>query len=83
MTKELVTRWWNGVWGRLTRRDVWLAREVWWHVIARAGDSETGRVLRWEFDTEDAARQMVRRLVQADGGRWREQPTDVATQPPI
>lgn len=82
VAKELVTRWWNGVWGRLTRRDVWLAREVRWHVVARAGDSETGRVLRWEFDTEDEARRMVRRLVQADGSPWREHSRDAATQPP-
>jgi hypothetical protein len=82
VARELVGRWWNGVWGRLTRRDVWLAREVRWHVVARAGDSETGKVLRWQFDTEDEARAMVRRLVQADGGQWREQVGDSATQPP-
>lgn len=69
-------------WGRLTRRDVWLAREVRWHVIARAGDSETGKVLRWEFDTEDEARSMVRRLVQAGEGQWRKQTGDAATHPP-
>ncbi|MFF0654943.1 hypothetical protein [Micromonospora tulbaghiae] len=80
--KELVARWWNGTWGRLTRRDVWLAREIRWHVVARAGDSETGKVLRWEFDTEDEARQMVRRLVQAEGGQWREMNGDAATQAP-
>ncbi|MEU7612322.1 hypothetical protein [Micromonospora sp. NPDC049204] len=82
VAREVVTRWWNGTWGRLTRRDVWLAREVRWHVIARAGDTETGKVLRWEFDTEDAARRMVRRLVQADGGQWREQSREAATKPP-
>ncbi|MEU8014599.1 hypothetical protein AB0B74_01390 [Micromonospora parva] len=82
MVRELEGRWWNGVWGRLARRDVWLAREVRWHVTARAGDSETGKVLRWKFDTEDEARQMVQRLVQADGGKWREQSGDSATQPP-
>ncbi|MFE9694443.1 hypothetical protein [Micromonospora sp. NPDC005806] len=76
MGRELVTRWWNSSCGRLTRRDVWLAREVRWQVVARAGDSETGNVLRWEFDTEDEARQMVKRLVQADGGQWREMDTD-------
>lgn len=82
MAKELVARWWNGTWGRLTRRDVWLAREVRWHVVARAGDTETGQVLRWEFDSEDEARHMVQRLVQADGGQWREQTGEAATQPP-
>ncbi|MCM0675095.1 hypothetical protein NCC78_10390 [Micromonospora phytophila] len=82
MVNELAGRWWNGTWGRLTRRDGWLAREVRWHVVAKAGDSETGKVLRWEFDNEGEARQMVRRLVQADGGQWREQAGDAATQSP-
>jgi hypothetical protein len=58
VAEELVALWWNGTGGRLTRRDVWLAREVRWHVVAIAGDSETGDALRWEFDTEDEARQM-------------------------
>ncbi|WP_200216795.1 hypothetical protein [Micromonospora coerulea] len=80
--KELVARWWNGTWGRLTRRDVWLAREVRWHVVARTGDPETGNVLRWEFDNEAEARQMVKRPVQAGGGQWREQTGDAATEPP-
>jgi hypothetical protein len=83
MGKELVTRWWNGTWGRLTRRDVWLAREVRWHVVARAGDSEKGKVLRREFDAEDDARQMAKRLVQADGGQWREMDGGAATKPPV
>ncbi|MFI6331078.1 hypothetical protein ACIBBG_22590 [Micromonospora chersina] len=72
--REQVSRWWNGSWGRLTRRDVSLSREVRWHVVARSGDSETGKVLRWEFATEDEARAMVHRLLRADGGQWREQP---------
>ena len=38
--------------------------------------------LRWEFDTEDDARQMVKRLVQADGGQWREMNGAAATKPP-
>ncbi|MGC4750158.1 hypothetical protein ACLQ28_31505 [Micromonospora sp. DT201] len=32
--------------GQRNRRDVWLTRKVRWKVTARAGDSETGRVLR-------------------------------------
>jgi hypothetical protein len=51
-------------------------------LLARAGDCETGAVLRWQFNTEDEARAMVQRLVQADGGRWREQTGDAATKPP-
>ncbi|MEV5691528.1 hypothetical protein [Micromonospora globbae] len=82
MIRAVVSRWWNGVWGRLTRRDVWLAREVRWHVVARSGDSETGKVLRWEFDTEDDARQMIQRLMHADGGPWREISREAATKLP-
>ncbi|MGY4898639.1 hypothetical protein ACWEEK_24030 [Micromonospora aurantiaca (nom. illeg.)] len=72
--EEVVRRFWNGVWGRLARRDVWLIRETRWKVIARAGDAETGKVLRWEFETEPEAMLMVDRLLRADAaGQWREQ----------
>ena len=80
---ELLGRWWNGVWGRLARRDVWLTREARWQVVARQGDSETGRVLQWEFATEAEARRMVERLLAADsGGGWRELEGRAATPPP-
>lgn len=70
----MVRRWWNGVWGRPARRDVWLVRQTRWKVIARAGDTETGKVLRWEFETEPEAMNMVDRLLRADtAGQWREQ----------
>ncbi|MGW3890457.1 hypothetical protein ACWD69_17350 [Micromonospora chokoriensis] len=79
--EDVAARWWNGIWGRLGRRDVWLVREVRWKVTARAGDGETGRVLRWEFDTEGEAVAMVKRLLAADaGGQWRKQSDD--SQPP-
>ncbi|MFG1952493.1 hypothetical protein [Micromonospora sp. NPDC048830] len=72
--EEVVRRWWNGSWGRLARRDVWLVRQTRWKVIARAGDTETGKVLlRWEFETEREAARMVDRLLRADtAGQWRE-----------
>ncbi|GAB2626323.1 hypothetical protein Aab01nite_86070 [Paractinoplanes abujensis] len=67
----VVGRWWNGVWGRIGRRDVWLS--VSFRVTARQGGSEGGRVLSWDFATEDAARAMVDRLRAAEGpGEWRE-----------
>lgn len=70
----MTRRWWNGVWGRLARRDVWLVRHTRWKVIARAGDTETGKMLRWEFETEREAMLMVDRLLRADvAGQWREQ----------
>lgn len=71
---EVVRRWWNGVWGRLTRRDVWLIRQTRWKVVARTGDSETGQMLRWTYDSKDEAAAMVDRLLRAhSAGRWREQ----------
>ena len=74
--EEVTRRWWNGIWGRLARRDVWLIRETRWKVVARGGDVETGKVLRWEFDTEPDAMIMVQRLLKADtAGQWREQAT--------
>ncbi|MGV9764921.1 hypothetical protein [Micromonospora tulbaghiae] len=77
--EEVVRRWWNGSWGRLARRDVWLVRQTRWKVVARAGDSETGKVLRWEFETEQEATGMVDRLLRADtAGQWREQETSGA-----
>ncbi|MEU4479039.1 hypothetical protein AB0F68_13375 [Micromonospora sp. NPDC023966] len=81
--EEVAGRWWNAVWGRLGRRDVWLTRDVRWKVVARSGGSETGRVLRWEFDTEPEAVAMVQRLLAADaGGHWRKQGGDTASPPP-
>jgi hypothetical protein len=48
-------------------------RETRWVVVARQGDSETGKILDWSFPNEPGARAMVQRLLDADGpGRWRE-----------
>lgn len=67
----VLARWWNGVWGRLARRDIWLTAT--YRVTARLGDAESGKVLRWDFDSEDDARAMVERLTNAPGpGEWRE-----------
>ncbi|SIM58233.1 hypothetical protein [Micromonospora cremea] len=83
LVEDVAGRWWNGIWGRLGRRDVWLTREVRWKVVARAGDSENGRVLRWEFDTEADALAMVKRLLAVDvGGQWRKQAGDSAPSSP-
>lgn len=80
---DLLGRWWNGHWGRLARRDIWLSRTVQWQVTARRGNSEVGQVLRWEFDDETAARTMVARLQAAPGsGSWREQDPSRAAPPP-
>jgi hypothetical protein len=78
---EVIARWWNGIWGRLARRDIWLVRQTTWRVVARRGDVETGRVRHWDYDTEAEARVMINRLMSIDGpGQWQEQPT--RTPPP-
>ncbi|MEU5727180.1 hypothetical protein ABZ783_35990 [Micromonospora sp. NPDC047738] len=48
--------------------------------FASAGDTETGKVLRWEFDTEPEAMNMVDRRLRTDSaGQWREQHAGGAT----
>ncbi|HEU5107180.1 MAG TPA: hypothetical protein VFT95_01250 [Micromonosporaceae bacterium] len=79
---EVIGRWWNGIWGRLARRDIWLVRHTSWRVVARRGDTESGRVRHWDFDAEADARRLINRLMSIEGpGRWQEQPT--RTRPPI
>ncbi|MFY1697211.1 MULTISPECIES: hypothetical protein [unclassified Solwaraspora] len=63
--------WWNGVWGRLARRDVFLRTDAdHWYVEARVGGAD-GRSRFTEHGTEDAAYDMVRHLL-AGPGDWRE-----------
>jgi hypothetical protein len=66
---ETVEHWWNGAWGTLTRRDVFLRRNPagpLWEVEAR----EAGRSACREFATEAEARAMLARIVPM-GSRWR------------
>jgi hypothetical protein len=74
---EVVGRWWNGRWGRLARRDVWLRRAEAWRVEAREGDSDSGRTQRWTFDDEATAREFVQKLLAAGDG-WKDL-TDIST----
>jgi hypothetical protein len=67
MAGELVERWWNGRFGRLARRDVWLYRSTTWRVESREGDADSGRGNTWTYDDEDQARAMVRRLLDTGG----------------
>jgi hypothetical protein len=81
MSVSVLGRWWNGVWGRMGRRDVWLSTT--YTVTARQGDPGSGKVLRWHFRSEDAARAMVVKLQEAPGpGAWKEMNPDRAAQPP-
>ena len=63
--------WWNGKWGRIGRRDVFLRTDAdRWYVERREGGAE-GTSRFYEFDREDAAYDTVHALL--DGpDRWRE-----------
>lgn len=70
----LVGRWWNGVWSRHTRRDIWLyAADGGWLVRIRAGhsDSETAEEL---LQSEADARALVAELIAAEHApsEWKE-----------
>ena len=55
--------WWNGKWGRLARRDVYLRADAdQWFVEQRAGGAE-GVSRFYEYDSEDQAYEAVRALL--------------------
>ncbi len=63
--------WWNGTWGRLARRDIYLFEDGGrWSVEAREGGAE-GRSRWYEFDDEDTAMDCVHGLL-AQPGQWRQ-----------
>ena len=63
--------WWNGTWGRLVRRDLYLYEDGGrWIVEARLGGAE-GRSRWFEYDDEDSALECVRGLL-TESNEWRE-----------
>jgi hypothetical protein len=63
--------WWNGTWGRLARRDVYLYVDGnTWFVEGREGGAE-GRSRWYEFADEQTALDCVHGLL-AQPGEWRE-----------
>jgi hypothetical protein len=63
--------WWNGTWGRLVRRDLYVYEDAGrWLVEARLGGAE-GRSRWFEYDSEDAALECVRGLF-TESDEWRE-----------
>lgn len=69
---ELLGRWWNGRYGRIARRDLWLlADESRYMVQARIGDSDAP-VEKWQFACEPDARAKVDELIRTGGDGWRE-----------
>ena len=63
--------WWNGKWGRLARRDVFLRVDAdRWHVEQRAGGAE-GVSRFYEYGSADEAEETVRALLDGPDA-WRE-----------
>jgi hypothetical protein len=80
---QLVKRWWNGRFGRIARRDVWLEREEIWHVKARNGDGDSP-VKAWVYPDRNQAEAMVQRLLPTGGDDWKDltpNGTDAKLQP--
>jgi hypothetical protein len=73
---ELVGRWWNGNWGRASRRDLWLFKDgAQWRVRARDG-GDGGKELSWpRFYREHEARAWIQRLKKTTPGpanQWKD-----------
>lgn len=65
-------RYWNGLWGRMARRDIWLMSDGQrWRVRRRLGGDE-GREVNYQFDDEMAAQAMVDRMMKTSVGDWRD-----------
>ncbi len=63
--------WWNGKWGRLARRDVFLRVNAdRWHVEQRAGGAE-GVSQFYEYSSVEEAEETVRALLHGTD-TWRE-----------
>ncbi|HEY3008359.1 MAG TPA: hypothetical protein VGJ63_09905 [Micromonosporaceae bacterium] len=63
--------WWNGSWGRLARKDVYLRTDGdQWFVEQRAGGAE-GASRFFEFGNEDDAYDVIRALL-VEPDEWRE-----------
>jgi hypothetical protein len=69
---ETVGHWWNGIWGRLARLDVYLRmQKPRWEVELREGGAE-GRSRRWTFDSEPEATMFVERALAAKQADWKK-----------
>ncbi len=69
---RIVERWWNGNWGRLNQRRIWLSTDgETWRVEARQGDGDA-RVWSKDFVSELQARQLIREMKERAGGEWKQ-----------
>src|SRR5262245_7776770 len=70
---ELRARWWNGRWGRLARRDIWLKHDQVWRVEARKGDGDA-KIWSHDYPTEHEARAAIAAMMKRTGGpgEWQD-----------
>ncbi|GAA4565035.1 hypothetical protein GCM10023176_12220 [Micromonospora coerulea] len=69
---EVRGRWWNGSWGRMARRDIWLLADGrLWRVRGRLG-GDGGQEVSYDFPDEPSARSMVGRMMKTSAGTWRD-----------
>lgn len=76
---RLAGRWWNGVWGRMAQRRIWLWTNGYiWRVEARQGDSDRRTYRSPDYLSEAEARQEIQEMIarSSDIGTWRELPLD-------
>jgi hypothetical protein len=71
---EVRGRWWNGRYGRMARRDIWLLTNgMVWRVQARTGDAD---IDKWQHDyiSEGDARAVIAGMIDRTGGPsgWRD-----------
>jgi hypothetical protein len=90
--EEFRGRWWNGAYGRMARKDLWLWQDgAMWTVGARHGDADLD-TWRQSFDREAAARALIEaaRSIDRDGlddqadvphGNGRDSPLQVNVGP--
>jgi hypothetical protein len=61
---DTVEHWWNGNWGRLFRRDVWLRTDgCVWQVEVKVGPNAASR----DYLDQDEAREQVEELLRGRG----------------
>lgn len=68
-----IGRWWNGSYGRLARRWIWLRTDgEFWQVEARQGNDDARIWSSRPMVSESDARQLLRQMMDRTGDDWRD-----------
>jgi hypothetical protein len=68
---ETLEHWFNGLWGTMSRRDIWLRHNPsgpLWEIEAR----QAGQTAFAEYGSERAARRVLGDLLSGGPGQWRQ-----------